>query len=293
MKATLSTILFLIFLHMNSQKLHVEGLTYSKSNFSFEETYQTIKTILTNNPKIGIVAEIDHSNNAKNAGLELAKTKLILFGNPNLGTPLMQSNMVTGLDLPQKIVVFENNNDVIVAYNNANYLVNRHQLDGINTIPIIAKALETIVSKATGNIIDKTQISSTTDKGIITVKSDQSFDLTLSTLKSTIENNENLKIIAQLDHQKNATKIGSQLNKSHLLIFGNPKMGTPLMLAENSIAIDLPQKMLVWEDKNGNVHISYNKPDYLFKRHGITDKKALSEKIANALKMLSGKASVK
>ena len=278
---------------MNSQELKFIGLNYSESNFSFDETYKTIKTTLENNPKIGIVAEIDHAANAQKAGLNLPKTKLILFGNPNLGTPLMKANMATGLDLPQKIVVFEKGAKVIVAYNDAGYLTNRHELNDIPTIPIIAKALETIVSKATGNTVHKATIFSTANEGIVNLKSGNTFDATINILKNTIANNENLKILAELDHQKNATKIGSELPKSTLLVFGNPKIGSPLMQAQNTIAIDLPQKILVWEDENSTVHISYNNPDYLLERHGITDKKALSDKINNVLSSLAIKTSLK
>jgi uncharacterized protein (DUF302 family) len=72
-----------------------------------------------------------------------------------------------------------------------------------------------------------------------------------------------------IDHSGEAEKVGMKMRPTKLLIFGNPKGGTPLMLAAPSIAIDLPLKILVWEDGQGKAWISYNSPDYLAERHGL------------------------
>ena len=70
----------------------------------------------------------------------------------------------------------------------------------------------------------------------------------------------------------------------------NPNLGTPLMQDEQSIGLDLPQKMLVWEDENGNVFISYNDPEFIAERHGVEGNSEVIKKIASALDMLSSKA---
>jgi uncharacterized protein (DUF302 family) len=77
-----------------------------------------------------------------------------------------------------------------------------------------------------------------------------------------------------------------ELPPTTLLIFGNPRLGTPLMQASRSVAIDLPQKMLVWEDE-GEVMVSYNDPQYLAARHGIEGKEEILETISNALENLA------
>ena len=74
-----------------------------------------------------------------------------------------------------------------------------------------------------------------------------------------------------VDHNGEAEKVGLEMKPTKLLIFGNPKGGTPLMLASPSTAIDLPLKMLVWEDAAKKVWISYNSPEYLQKRHGFPE----------------------
>ena len=76
-------------------------------------------------------------------------------------------------------------------------------------------------------------------------------------------------IFALVDHSGEAEKAGLKMRPTQLLIFGNPKGGTPLMLAAPSTAIDLPLKALIWEDADGKVWLSYNSPDYLQQRHGF------------------------
>jgi len=78
-------------------------------------------------------------------------------------------------------------------------------------------------------------------------------------------------ISAQIDHSKAAALVGLELRPTILIIFGSPLMGTPLMLASPSVAIDLPLKVLVWEDQDSNVWVAYNSPGYLQTRHSLPD----------------------
>lgn len=78
-------------------------------------------------------------------------------------------------------------------------------------------------------------------------------------------------VFARIDHSAEAEKAGLKMRPTQLLVFGNPKAGTPVMNAAPSAAIDLPLKALVWEDEQGKVWVAYNSPDYLKQRHGIPD----------------------
>ena len=104
--------------------------------------------------------------------------------------------------------------------------------------------------------------------GIIHKLSNHSVDSTLDHLK-TILLNKGITLFALIDHSGEAAKAGMQMRPTKLLIFGSPKAGTPLMLAAPSIAIDLPLKILVWEDASGKTWVSYNAPAYLQQRHGF------------------------
>jgi uncharacterized protein (DUF302 family) len=106
------------------------------------------------------------------------------------------------------------------------------------------------------------------DNGIVNTPSSHSVDQTVDKLKAMLQA-KGVALFALVDHSGEAEKVGMKMRPTKLLIFGNPKAGTPLMLAAPSSAIDLPLKILVWEDGEGKVWISYNSPQYLQNRHGI------------------------
>jgi len=107
-----------------------------------------------------------------------------------------------------------------------------------------------------------------TNKGIISKPSNHSVDQTVEKLKNILQS-KGVMLFALVDHSGEAEKVGMKMRPTKLLIFGSPKAGTPLMLAAPNIAIDLPLKILVWEDGQGNVWVSYNSPEYLKERHGL------------------------
>jgi len=106
------------------------------------------------------------------------------------------------------------------------------------------------------------------DNGIVSKPSNHSVDQTVENLKNILQS-KGITIFAVIDHSGEAEKVGMKMPPTKLLIFGSPKAGTPLMLAAPSIAIDLPLKILVWEDGQGKVWLSYNSPEYIMKRHGV------------------------
>jgi uncharacterized protein (DUF302 family) len=105
------------------------------------------------------------------------------------------------------------------------------------------------------------------ENGIVTIPSHQSVGQTVQTLEGILQA-KGVKLFALIDHSGEAEKVGLQMRPTKLLIFGNPKAGTPLMIASPTLAIDLPLKILVWEDADGHVLVSYNTPAYLQARHG-------------------------
>lgn len=125
------------------------------------------------------------------------------------------------------------------------------------------------------------------------VKSENSFDETYDALKKAIESKEPLTIVAELDHQANAKKAEMELRPTKVIMFGNPKLGTPLMKANQAMGVDLPQKMLVYEDEKGDVYVVYNKPKVLAQNHNIKGQNKVLDKVSKALKGLAETATKK
>lgn len=139
---------------------------------------------------------------------------------------------------------------------------------------------------ATSKSREDTPMGSTSDNGIVSTPSSHSVDQTVEKLEATLRA-KGVAVFARIDHSGEAAKVGMPMRPTKLLIFGNPKAGTPLMLAAPSCAIDLPLKILVWEDSESKVWISYNSPQYLQKRHGLPQ--ALMQNIA-VVETLAAKA---
>lgn len=128
-------------------------------------------------------------------------------------------------------------------------------------------------------------------KGLIKIKSSNNFETTYSKLKNVLEANPAIGIVAELDHQKNAERVGLTLSKTRMIMFGNPLLGTPLMQSDINISIDLPQKFVVFEGNDESVYITFNDPLYLKVRHAIKDEDKIFDKISEALHKIAIAAS--
>jgi uncharacterized protein (DUF302 family)/uncharacterized membrane protein YidH (DUF202 family) len=115
---------------------------------------------------------------------------------------------------------------------------------------------------------EETPMTPTAENGIVSKPSTHSVDKTVEKLQGILKA-KGVSLFALVDHSGEAERVGIKMRPTKLLIFGSPKAGTPLMLAAPSSAIDLPLKILVWEDAEGKVWVSYNSPAYLQKRHGL------------------------
>jgi len=118
--------------------------------------------------------------------------------------------------------------------------------------------------------------------GVVDVQSSFSFAETADRMERLLEE-KGMTVVNRIKHSESAAKIGIELRKTELIIFGNPKVGSPLMKCRQSVAIDLPQKALIWEDENAKVWISYNDPRYLEKRHNISGCEEVISKTEKAL----------
>lgn len=111
-------------------------------------------------------------------------------------------------------------------------------------------------------------VASDEDSGLIDIPSNHSVDETVEKLKAILQS-KGITLFALVDHSGEAAKVGMKMRPTKLLIFGNPKAGTALMLSAPGSAIDLPLKILIWEDGDGKVWVTYNDPVYLQQRHQI------------------------
>jgi uncharacterized protein (DUF302 family) len=120
------------------------------------------------------------------------------------------------------------------------------------------------------------------DDGVTKRESPYSVPQTLDRLEAVLKE-RGIAVFARIDHAGEAAKVGLQLPPTQVLVFGNPRAGTPLMVAHPTIAIDLPMKALAWQDATGKVWIGFNSVDYMKKRHDLTDEQAKILAVAGVL----------
>ena len=125
------------------------GLVIKSSPYSVEETEHRFIQVLEAKG-LNIFATIDHGQNAADAGLQLSPTRIVIFGNPQVGTPLMQCQQSIGIDLPLKLLIWQDEQGVKIAYNDPHYLSDRHHLDSTTQqiIETMAKALNGLTEQA-------------------------------------------------------------------------------------------------------------------------------------------------
>jgi len=124
------------------------------------------------------------------------------------------------------------------------------------------------------------------DNGLVTKASANSVSVTIDRLESKMKS-KGITIFKRVDHAAGAKGVGITMRPTTLLIFGNPKLGSPLMTSSQTAAIDLPLKAIAYEDANGKVWLSYNNPAYIAKRHGIADRAKVIKKMTGALNKFS------
>ena len=142
---------------------------------------------------------------------------------------------------------------------------------GVGTMPLTTSALPAEQASSQAN-----------DRGLIHVKSKHSVPNTAEQLVHVLEA-KGMTVFTRINHAAGAQAVGQSLRPTEVVVFGNPKVGTPLMQCSPTAAIDLPQKALIWEDKQGQVWLSYNNPQYLAQRHQVENCGEVLAKIEQAL----------
>ena len=290
----LKFIFFLFFFGIFSgfaQEKQNDHLMITESKYGFESTVSRLESVVKQNEALSLFTKIDHSANAENANLELNKASVLIFGNPKQGSLLIQKDQLAGLDLPLKMLVYKNGDITEVTYSSVNYLKSRFKFKGVSDLSKVKKGLKDMASKASGGKVKKSgKFKVDTHEGIISEISEFDFKTTYDRLITAIEENPYLKIFSEIDHFKNAEQVGVGLRSTRLIIFGNPKVGTPIMQENSRIALEFPVKFLVWRDEAGIVKISYNDPAFLAKRFKLTQNISQLETMKNALENLSKNA---
>jgi len=270
---SLPLILFTFLLNWASITFADSG-NYDHNDFSLSgfatvtEAVESIKSTLKNQG-MEIAGVIDHAANAAKVGLELVPTQVIFFRNYRLEKKLLHRSSTVALNLPQTILVWrdQNTDKLRLLYNEAGYLFDRHSI----------KSKDHLLAR----LNKKLNQFGPLENGLVTIETDQSVEETVAKLKMVLQDNGFL-----IPFTFDFTELAHE-GPAQLIIFGNPRVGTLLMQNQQSIGLDLPLKFLVWEDDKDQVHITYNDPRFLGKRHNLQGLDVMLGNIANRLNQLA------
>ncbi len=246
------------------------GTIYSVSDKNMEEVHQALMQFLKENEGMKLMNDVNFQKISENeeVDIEIDRVRTIFFGNPKMGTPLIQQNPLVALDLPQHLVLFEHRDKVYVMYNSVNYLQSRYRLQGAPGLNEISVALENLVGTATESPLQEAgEQGVAQNEGIVTVASERDFEQTYMNLRRALNQNESWRITSEIDHAQNAAGAGIQLRPIRLFMISNPYLESAMLKDNPTAALDYPNKILIWEDTEGAVRISYNDPNYLQDRH--------------------------
>jgi len=206
---------------------------------------------------VEIISTINHAAAAASVDLELRPTTVIFVKHKFFDLSLLLRSQISGLDLPLKFLVFEDEEGKIqLEFNDEGFLLDRHRIPQHDQL---LRQLDSFLNQF-----------ERLDNGVLRVASNQSVDDTVASLFVILEERGfRIPIQGGINFNESTRKPNRKLGMTRLIVFGNPDVGTPLMQNDQSIGLDLPQKFLVYEDRDGQVFIAFNDPSFLAHKHNL------------------------
>jgi uncharacterized protein (DUF302 family) len=231
------------------------------------------------------VVDIDHSRLGHQAGSPMPPARVLIFSDPQLESDLIEQNPLAALDLPLRVLAFEDGRDNFskVIYNTFDYLVSRYQLDPGSTAKLrdrysanLGVAINGIAPTALSTFPSDTM----SPDGIVTISSPFGFEETVERVNAAIDAQGDTMHFGVVDFQANARDLGIEIAPSYLILFGGPGPGGKAMAEAPTLGLDgFCQKFLIWEDASGQIKLSFNDLLALAERQGV--KKAIALRVIN------------
>lgn len=231
------------------------------------------------------IVDIDHSRLGGKAGSPMAPARVLIFSNPKMDAQLISINPLVALDLPFRLLAYENNTEQAekYVYNSFDYLISRYQLDP-QKVSVLRQSYEQGIGSAIRGLPSAAFTPFALDEmqpaGIITIKSPYDFQETLKRVNAAIDSQSDTMHFGVVDFQAAALENGIEIPSSHLILFGGPGPGGKAMADAPTLGLDgFCQKLLVWQDATGATFLSFNDLLALAERQGA--KKSIALRVIN------------
>lgn len=226
-----------------------------------EKVDAVVKKINANMASNEIIVSLDHHRMAKEAGVYTPPSIAVIYSDSQINTDLLKHGQLIGIDLPFKVLSYSepDTTKVSVAYTSGEFISKRHGIS-IDLLSAYNANMKKAVSGLSDHSIAATNLNSVeVDFGIFKLKSDFDFETTVKNLKNIVLAQSDTKWFGDIDFQKEANVLGTAINPTTLLLFGGPAPGGKAMMTTPKIGLDaFCQKLLVYEDGSGVVHVAFN-----------------------------------
>lgn len=227
-----------------------------------DKLYKTLETNVRNQEAYEIIVDIDHARLAEKAESPMPPAHVLIWSDPKLETEILKINPVAAVDLPLRTLVFEDSlsGKAAVITNSFDFIMNRHALpDDI----AIRERYETAISKVMQDIPTESIASFPSDKmpdtGLVTLASPHDFNTTETRIRDAINAQDDTVFFTTVDFTERARNFGVTLAPIRLILFGAPGPGGKAMSEAPILGLDaFCQKMLIWQDRDGAVHVTFN-----------------------------------
>lgn len=222
--------------------------------------------------ELSLVVEIDHSRLAAREGEVMPPSRVALVAAPALEARLLALNQRVALDLPLRVLAYEGDDGAArVLYNGFDFLAGRYGLDtGSDVAALYREAMTTMLAGIDPGVIAAVEDTAMPANGIIDLVSEHDFEETLRRVWSAVDAQSDTVWFGQVDYRASGAEQGIDLRPTTLLLYGGPAPGGKAMAEAPVLGLDaFCQKLLVWQDEQGRVHVSFNDLLALAERHGV------------------------
>ena len=239
-----------------------------------DKLFQTLQANVRDRAEFEMIVDIDHARLEAKAGSPMPPSHVLIWSVPALDAAVLKHNPVAAVDLPLRILAYENQETgkAAVIYNSYEFVTRRHSLpedaplrDGYG--PAVAKAVKGIPEDA----ISKFPSDAMPDAGLVTLTSPYSFESTEKRVRDAIAANPDTVFLGEVDFAARSKTRGVELRPLKLILFGGPGPGGSAMASTPTLGLDaFCQKLLIWQDERGKVHVTFNDLLALAERQGIS-----------------------
>lgn len=261
-------VLSLVFLLRN-------GHTIPESRFvEPDKLFETLLKNVRDQAQLEVIVDIDHARLGAEAGSPMPPAHVLIWSDPGLEAAILKYNPVAAVDLPLRILAYEDQETgkSAVIYNNYDFMAQRHSLPEESTL---RDSYDSAVEKALKSIPESVVRTFPTDKmpdpGLVTLKSPYDFDTTKKRIRHAIEAQSDTVSFGEVDFAARSKARGVELRPLLLILFGGPGPGGKAMASAPTLGLDaFCQKLLIWQDEGGKVHVTFNDLLALAERQGVS-----------------------